>query len=105
MASKKGHLRTVEPKKYRPSPGRDFEGAIEIRKVEVDTARATSSTRDFIAKTTVIVFVAALATATVLGIKDGEFSKLQLVWNIGPVFLGCVFATYMKGSLHRKDDG
>jgi hypothetical protein len=92
-------------KKFRPAPGEDFEGSVSVHEILLIKAKSNqffSGTRNVIALVAVAIAVVALAIATVLGFKEGSFGKLQTVWSIGSVYLGYVFATYMKGG--RRDD-
>jgi hypothetical protein len=54
-----------------------------------------SKTRDFIAKLTAVSVVVGLSISTILGFVDGNFQKLQAVWDIAGVYVGYIFATYM----------
>jgi hypothetical protein len=55
-----------------------------------------SKTRDFIAMLTAISVVVGLSISTILGFVDGNFQKLQAVWDIAGVYVGYIFATYMS---------
>jgi len=60
-----------------------------------------SKTRDFIARLTAISVVVGLSASTILSFVDGNFQKLQAVWDIAGVYIGYIFATYMTSDGHR----
>jgi len=68
--------------------------------VKKSAAKSTTGTSDFIARLTAGAVLVGLACATVLGFLDGNFAKLQAVWNGAAVYVGAIFTRYINDGGH-----
>lgn len=78
--------------------GEDF--PLEVKVIEAKTRGAESRFRGIISLGILISSAIALAVATILGLFDGIFNELNLVWSLSAPFIGAVTVHY----LGKKND-
>lgn len=117
IGSQSGDLSQRKRPKGQPARGQPFEADITVTGdititgkdgeiFEAETRLHNANTRNFLAKISAIVVMAGLVATSVNGFREGNFSRLQNFWSIAGVYVGYLYATYMKGDDgQRKDTG
>ena len=103
------HFKGTDMAKYKVRVGKDF----EIYAADVEDAQVLEQTADLIDKAekantrrvltyvSVTSVIAAISIATYLGLKDGTFNELNVVWTASSWVLAFILGAYFGGSKNK----